>query len=110
MIVKGRARSGPAQLAAYLMRQSENPALIELWDGSDDLHKAFMLWHAIGEGTRAEKTLVHYQIAPEARYKMTDDQYRRAAEILAEELGMKNHPRAIVVHEDGKNPHIHVVF
>jgi hypothetical protein len=41
---------------------------------------------------------------------MTHEQYRRAAEILAEDMGMKDHPRAIVVHEGGEHPHAHVVF
>lgn len=110
MIVKGKPRSGPAQLAAYLMRSDEHATLIELWDGADDLRKAFLEWHAIGEATRGEKTLYHAQIAPDAKYGMTPDQWKRAAEILAEELGMKDHPRAIVVHDGGDKPHAHVVF
>lgn len=112
MIVKGRARSGPQQLAAYLLRQDgkERATLIELHDGSDDLKKAFTAWDAIGEATRGEKTLYHAQIAPEARYQMTPDQWKRAAEILAQELGMERHPRAIVVHEGSDKPHAHVVF
>lgn len=112
MIVKGRARSGPAQLAAYLLRQDgkERPTLIQLFDGGDDLHNAFVQWDAIGELTRGEKTLYHAQIAPEARYQMSPEQWQRAAEILADELGMRDHPRAIVVHDGGDKPHAHVVF
>ncbi|HWR53981.1 MAG TPA: relaxase/mobilization nuclease domain-containing protein [Bryobacteraceae bacterium] len=112
MIVKGKARSGPAQLAAYLLRvdDGERPSLIELFDGGEDLQKAFIQWHAIGQATRGEKTLYHAQIAPADGYAMTPQQYRRAAEILAEDLGMKDHPRAIVVHEGGEHPHAHVVF
>jgi hypothetical protein len=110
MIVKGKPRSGPAQLAAYLLRSDEHAILIELFDGGEDLHKAFLQWHAIGEATRGDKTLYHAQMAPEAEYKMTPAQWKRAAEILAEELGMKDHPRAIVVHDGGDKPHAHVVF
>lgn len=71
MIVKGKPRSGPAQLAAYLLRDGERPTLIQLLDGGEDLHKAFLQWHAIGEGTRGEKTLYHAQIAPADGYDMT---------------------------------------
>lgn len=112
MIVKGRARSGPAQLAAYLLRQDgkERPTLIQLFDGGNDLHKAFLQWDAIGEMTNGVNTLYHAQIAPEARYEMTPEQWKRAAEILATELGMGDHPRAIVVHDGGDKPHAHVVF
>lgn len=81
MIVKGKPRSGPEQLAAYLLRvdDGEHPTLVQLLDGGDDLHKAFMQWHAIGEASRGEKTLYHAQIAPEARYAMTPEQWKRAA-------------------------------
>src|SRR5689334_10581383 len=99
MIVKGKSRAQPAQLATYLLRSDEHATLIELWDGSWDLHKAFMGWHAIGEATRGEKTLYHAQISPEVEYEMSPEQWKRAAQILAEELGMKDHPRAIVVHQ-----------
>ena len=112
MIVKGKIRSGPAQLAAYLLRQdgSERPALLHLDYGDDDLAKAFIEWDSIGELTRGEKTLYHAQIAPESRYAMTPEQWKRAAEILAEELGMGDHPRAIVLHDGNGKPHAHVVF
>lgn len=112
MIVKGRARSGAAQLAAYLMRQDdkERPSIVQLFDTTDDLRKAFLRWEAIGEATRGDNTLYHAQIAPEARYQMTPEQWKRAAQILADELGMGDHPRAIVVHAGGDKPHAHVVF
>jgi len=110
MIIKGKARSGPAQLAAYLMRSDERAALLHLDYGDGDLRKAFIEWDSIGELTRGEKTLYHAQIAPEAKYGMTPEQWRRAAEILAEELGMKDHPLAIVVHGGGGQPHAHVVI
>ena len=112
MIVKGKPRSGPAQLAAYLMRvdEGEHPTLLHLDYGDDDLRKAFIEWDSIGELTRGEKTLYHAQIAPDPRYKMTPEQYIRAAKILAEDLGMKDHPFAAVLHDGGDNPHLHVVF
>jgi hypothetical protein len=112
MIVKGKARSGPAQLAAYLMRTNdgERPTILDHGVNDDDLYRAFMVWDAAGEGTRGEKTLYHAQIAPEARYKMTPEQYLRAAEILAEDLGMANHPRRVILHDGGDKPHAHVVF
>jgi len=112
MIVKGKPRSGPAQLAAYLMRvdDGEHPTLLHLDYGDDSLRKAFIEWDSIGELTRGEKTLYHAQIAPDAKYQMTPEQWKRAAEILAEELGMKEHPFAAVLHDGGDKPHLHVVF
>ena len=58
--------------------------LVEHKSFGEDLHKAFVQWDAIGETTRGEKTLYHAQIAPEARYMMTPEQWKRAAEILAD--------------------------
>ena len=112
MIVKGKPRSGPAQLAAYLMRvdDGEHPTLLHLDYGDDNLRKAFIEWDSIGELTRGEKTLYHAQIAPDAKYQMTPEQWERAAQILAEELGMKDHPFAAVLHDGGDKPHLHVVF
>ena len=92
------------------MDDGERPTLIHLDYGDDDLKKAFIEWDSIGELTSGVKTLYHAQIAPEARYQMTPDQWNRAAEILADELGMGDHPRAVVIHEGGDKPHAHVVF
>jgi hypothetical protein len=110
VIVKGKARSGAAQLAEYLMRSDEHATLLELHYGDGDLKKAFIDWDAMGELTRGEKTLYHAQIAPEGKYKMTPEQYRRAAQMLVEDLGMKGHPYAVVTHDGGDKPHAHVVI
>jgi len=112
MIVKGRARSGPAQLAAYLLRAdgSERATILTPGVDEDDLYRQFMTWHVAGEATNGEKTLYHAQIAPEARYNMTPEQFLRAGEILARNLGMDNHPYIVVMHDGGDNPHAHVVF
>jgi len=41
---------------------------------------------------------------------MTPEQWERAAGILGEEVGLKNHPRAIVLHDDGEQPQLHIVW
>lgn len=69
-----------------------------------------MQWDEIGRLTKADKRLVHCQFSPENRYKLTKEQWLRAGQIVAEEYGIAHHPRAIVLHPDGKNPHIHLTF
>jgi hypothetical protein len=106
MIAKGKPRAGPAQLASYLLRvhTSEGPQrveVLELQSGNDTLREAFLDWHSVGLGTRGEKTLYHAQISPAPGYEMTPEQWKRAADILGEELGLKDHPRAIVLRDDG---------
>src|SRR6185437_14546492 len=109
----GKVRSGPEQLAAYLMRtdDGERATLLELQYGENDLRKALIDWDAVGcNGTRSEKTLYHAQIAWETKYQLTKEECLRSAQILAEDLGMANHPRAVVLHDGGDKPHLHVVF
>lgn len=112
MIAKGKARSGPGQLAAYLLRTTngERPTVLYLEYGNDDLKMALIEWDSIGELTNGKHTLYHAQISPEAKYEMTPAQWGQAAAILVEELGMKGHPYAVILHAGGDKPHIHVVI
>lgn len=129
MIVKGAPRGGPTQLAQYLLRVNqeteERADMLELqsaWaqQGSDKDHIATQLvetfrdWQLLTEGTKQGRDgLYHAQISPEGRYAtgMTADQWKRTADILGEELGLKDQPRALVLHsgKDGR-PHLHVVW
>ena len=133
MIAKGASRSGARQLAVYLMRverwdTGEPAELLELrspWaasiDGEDRHHtadqasiEAFRDWQTLVEGTKQGRDgLYHAEISPEAHYArdMTPEQWKRAADILGEELGLKEQPCAMVLHA-GKDdrPHLHVVW
>jgi hypothetical protein len=129
MIAKGSSRSGPKQLATYLMRvdrydTGEPAELIELrspWvveNGSREhaarqLIETFRDWQALSEGTQGDYGLYHAQISPAPKYAtgMTPEQWKRAADILGEELGLHDQPRALVLHA-GKDdrPHLHVVW
>ena len=114
MIVKGRARSGPEQLAAYLLRvgDGERATILDRGLHGDDLHTEFLLFHTLGDAGRTDKTLYHAQICPEAKYgrKMTPEEWLHSVEMLAEDMGMAHHPRRVVLHDGGDKPHVHVVF
>ena len=132
MIAKGASRSGARQLAVYLMRverwdTGEPAELLELrspWAtgvDADDRHRtaeqlieAFRDWQTLVEGTKQGRDgLYHAEISPEAHYAkvMTPEQWKRAADILGEELGLQDQPCAMVLHA-GKDdrPHLHVVW
>lgn len=118
MIVKGAARSGPKQLANYLMRvytplKGDKAELIELHAPTENLVETFRDWQVLAEGTRQGRDgLYHAQINPAAEYArtMTPEQWKRAADLLGEELGLKDQPRALVIHEGNGRPHLHVVW
>lgn len=131
MIAKGASRSGARQLAVYLMRvenyaTGEPADLLEMqspWadapNGTPEraaakLIETFRDWQTLVEGTKQGRDgLYHAQISPEAHYArmMTPEQWKRAADILGEELGLKDQPRAIVLHSAGEDrPHLHVVW
>lgn len=131
MIVKGAARSGPRQLAIYLMRverydTGEEAELIEFrspWaaaaTGSREhcaamLIEAFRDWQDLAEATKQGRDgLYRSEISPAPEYAMgmTRGQIIRAADILEEELGFKGQDRVIVRHAgtDGR-AHMHVVW
>ena len=131
MIAKGGARSGPKQLANYLMRvgrydTGEPAELLELrspWatapNGTQErtaakLVEAFRDWQTLAEGTdQGRDGLYHAQISPAPKYAatMTKEEWIRAADILEEKLGLQGQDRAIVwqAGTDGR-PHLHVVW
>ncbi len=129
MIVKGAARAGPTQLGNYLMRlyasadKNEYTELLELqspWATPEtpgreraaaQLVRTFRDWQILAEGTKQGRDgLYHAQISPAATYAMTPEQWIRAADILGEELGLKDQQRAVVLHGGEDRPHLHVVW
>lgn len=132
MIVKGASRSGPQQLAVYLMRvgrydTGEPTQLLDFQsiraigvDANDrertaaELVEAFRDWQTSVEATqRGRDGLYHCEISPEARYArdMTKKDWLRLADIAGQELGLDGQRRAVVLHagKDGR-PHLHVVW
>ncbi len=131
MIVKGASRSGPKQLAAYLMRvgqwdTGEPVELLELqspWANAPNgrreraagnLGEAFRDWQILAEGTKQGRDgLYHAEISPAPEYArtMTREQWIRSADLAAEELGLQHQPRALVLHDgkDGRR-HLHIVW
>ena len=132
MIVKGASRSGPQQLAVYLMRveryDTGEPAellqLDSIWSigvEADDrertaaqLVEAFRDWQSAVELTKQGRDgLYHLEISPAPEYasKMTKAEWLRSADLAGEELGLDGQNRAVVLHggKDGRL-HLHVVW
>jgi MobA/VirD2-like, nuclease domain len=132
VIVKGASRSGPQQLAIYLMRvgrydTGEPARLLELQsirsvgvDARDrertaaQLIEVFRDWQSAVEGTqRGRDGLYHLEISPAPEYaaKMTKEEWLHSVDLAGEELGLAGQPRAVVLHggKDGRQ-HLHAVW
>lgn len=113
MIIKGGSRAGPKQLARHLLRRDTNETVELLhcdYSPRGNLKEAFCDMQALTTVTRGTKGLYHANIDPEARYDMTADQWRHAADVLEAELGLTGQPRALVLHVKNDRPHLHVVW
>lgn len=111
MIIKGKSRAGPSQLAHHLGRADTNERVeILQLDSAGTTADAFRDWQTYTLATKGKLGLYHANIDPDTKYEMTPQQWTRAVEILEEELGLQGQPRAVVMHEKNGREHIHVVW
>lgn len=111
MIIKGKSRAAPNELANHLGRADTNEriAILQL-DSAGTTAEAFRDWQTYTLATKGRLGLYHANIDPDAKYEMTPQQWMRAVDILEEELGLQGQPRAVVMHEKHGRQHIHVVW
>lgn len=111
MIIKGKSRAAPSQLARHLGRADTNERIEVLQlDSAGSPAEAFRDWQTYTLATKGKLGLYHANIDPDAKYEMTPQQWMRAVDILEEELGLQGQPRAVVMHEKNGREHIHVVW
>lgn len=111
MIIKGKSRAAPSQLARHLGRADTNERIEVLQlDSAGSPAEAFRDWQTYTLATKGKLGLYHANIDPDAKYEMTPQQWMRAVDILEEELGLLGQPRAVVMHEKNGREHIHVVW
>ena len=113
MIIKGKSRAGPQQLAMHLgnAEKNERVSLIETRGTvAQDLRGALVEMNAYAIGTRCEKSLYHAAISPAPPHRLADEQRTEAVDALEARLGLDGHARVIVVHEKLGRQHIHVVW
>lgn len=111
MIIKGKSRAGPSQLAHHLGRADTNERVeILQLDSAGTPEQAFRDWQTYTLATKGKLGLYHANIDPDTKYEMTPEQWTRAVEILEEELGLQGQPRAVVMHEKNGREHLHVVW
>lgn len=113
MILKASQRSGAVALADHLMndRDNDHVEVIDI-DGfmADDLHGAFKEAHAISKATQCKQFLFSVSLNPPEHAVATDDDFRDAADRVANAVGLSDQPYAIVVHEKNGRRHAHAVW
>lgn len=113
MILKGSTRTGGADLAAHLLRLDENDHVrVQEMRGfaGDDLHEAFQEIHAIARGTKCQKPLFSLSLNPPEGACLSPDDFIAAINRVEEKTGLKDQPRAIVIHEKQGRIHAHCVW
>ena len=113
MIIKGKSRAGPQQLAKHLgnAEKNERVSLIETRGTiAQDLRGALVEMDAFAVGTKCERPLYHAAISPQPPHILTPEQRTEAIEALEKKLGLDGHARVVVMHEKLGRQHIHVVW
>ncbi len=113
MILKGSQRAGGNQLAAHLLKTTDNEHVhVHELRGflSDDLKSAFHETYAVSRGTRAKQFLFSLSLNPPPNEKVSIDTFEAAIETVEQKLGLDDQPRAVVFHEKDGRRHAHVVW
>lgn len=113
MILKGSQRSGAKALADHLMndRDNDHVTCLDLRGFStDELHGALAEMHAISKATQCKKFMFSLSLNPPQDHIGTEKEFLDAADRAEQRLGLKDQPRAIVVHEKEGRRHAHVVW
>ncbi len=113
MIIKGKSRAGPQQLATHLgnAEKNERVSLVEVRGTiAQDLRGALVEMDAYAAGTRCVRSLYHAAISPEPPHLLSPAQRSEAIDALEAKLGLDGHARVVVMHEKLGRQHIHVVW
>jgi MobA/VirD2-like, nuclease domain len=113
MILKGSVRGSARELAAHLLKVSDNEhAEVHEVRGfaSDDLTDALIEAECLAKGTRCTKHLFSLSLNPPANEAVSIEEFEEAVNRVEADLGLEETPRAIVFHEKDGRRHCHAVW
>jgi hypothetical protein len=113
VILKGSQRGGAAQLARHLLNEFDNDHIeVAEMRGfmADDFAGALAEMHAVSKGTRCQQFMFSLSVNPPKGVDAGIDDLMQAIDRAGERLGLKDQPRAIVIHEKNGRRHAHVVW
>lgn len=113
MIIKGKSRAAPSSLASYLLQKRGNESVD--FKGAfgtvpQELKEALGEMAIIAAASNCKNYLYHASINPPEGEHLTPEQWDFAVDLLAKNLGLEGHQRAVVEHVKDGRAHYHVVF
>ena len=113
MILKGSQRGYGGNLAAHLMNTRDNDH-VEVADirgtAAEDLHGALLEIEATAQGTKCQQPFFHVIVNPPEFANLTREQFAISFDKIEADMGLADHPRAVVFHEKNGREHAHVVY
>lgn len=113
MIINGGSRSNARFFAKHLTNGEENErvTLCEVRNlAAETVAGGFQEMEAIAMGTMCKNYFYHANINPGEGEPLTEAQWTRAADLLEENLGLKDHARFIVEHRKKGRVHRHAIW
>jgi Relaxase/Mobilisation nuclease domain len=113
MIIKGRSRANPGELATHLLRAdtNEHVEIIEVRGTvATDVRGALREMCAVAAGSACKKNLYHGSINVRISERLDIEQWRFTIDALEKRLGLIGQPRVVVMHEKRTREHVHIVW
>lgn len=112
MILEGNQRGGAKNLALHLMkRENEHIEVYQIKGfASRTVMGALNEAYAISRGTECKKFLYSLSLNPPPTEKVTTQDFVKAIDMAAKDLGLVGQPRVIVFHEKEGRQHCHCVW
>ncbi len=114
MIIKANSRTDGADLARYLLIESEHQKTFLLdYRGSvaDNLRDMLTYWETEAIATtRGKKPLYHVQMRLAPGETIEKKQWLQILDVLEKKLKLTDNPRAVVAHNLNGEAHLHVVY
>ena len=113
MIIKASQRKGAKALANHLLNDTENDHVrVHSLRGfmAEDLEGGLREIEAISKATKAQSFLFSASFNRPQSAQVTEDDFIAAADLVEQELGLSNQPRALIFHEKQGRMHAHCVW
>lgn len=113
MILKGSQRGHGRNLAAHLLNAQDNDHVHVAnlrGTAAEDLRGALLEIEATAHGTKCQQPFFQVIVNPPESANLTREQFAGAFDKIEADMGLADHPRAVVFHEKNGREHAHVVY